>query len=124
MKITLTGLKWWLNRMIKLLPSFLKPKPLELSAAEIYAGMQGKDKNYSGKRIKSSFRMVPVEVADKARDYFDKTKDINKTITYIVNAFFIYRGCAGKLMFAPLHYNKEAYEWPSPAEFSWNMVGL
>lgn len=67
-------------------------------------------------------RLVPELVIETAKENLKTTDDVEKTIRYILNGFYIFRDTVCGEMFAPLYKTNDAYEWLSPAKFSWQNI--
>lgn len=67
--------------------------------------------------IDAPFNHLPKKIVDKACDLF--VADPRRSIDYILNAFYVYRGCCCGLD-APHYLIDGAYEWPVPRYFDWD----
>jgi len=91
---------------------------MELTAVELAGRLIGKQITSQDARL----RFVPRLVYDTAKNYVQETDDVEKTLRYIENAFYIYRGSVCNQMFAPHCKVDGAYEWPAPVKFSWDSI--
>lgn len=89
---------------------------LELSASE----MNERAKEGSNKNL--PFRFVPLEIVKAAQTHLEKTTDIEKVLSYILNSFYIYGESVCTELLAPHHEVNETFEWPKPAKFSWSNI--
>jgi len=87
---------------------------LELTVSEI------EEKTRGVERIPLEyFRYIPQEVADTAQRLLD-SNNLEKSLRYIENAFYIYRESVCCSFFAPHYLINGAHEWPPPAKFQWS----
>ena len=68
--------------------------------------------------IAGSFRLVPECIVFASQNFLEKG-DLEKSLRYLENAFYVYRETVNKGFFAPHIRAGEAYEWPQPSDFSW-----
>lgn len=89
---------------------------LELSVSELNERAKGS----SNKRL--PFKYIPAEIVQTVKEHLRKTGNVEKILRYILNAFYIYRESVCMEFLAPHYEVGEAFEWPSPARFSWSNI--